>query len=179
MEYCYRLNLPPLTDVLREDAFEILNQQHSVQVVNRVYSPLDEIWKQEWMTIANYTFTNIFYFFRSNHTGKPHTDVIDPSLNIWGINWIWGGESILDIWNINDPSTYTTIVNEKMNAIWYDFSIPPEKSYKMEPGAYLVNVRNPHRAIGFGDRHCFSLRSRTSYHIPWETVVESFKSHII
>lgn len=179
MEYCYRLNLPQLPEVLREDALEILNQTRTESVSSRVYSRPTEIWKQEWLTISDYTFNQIFYFFRSNQTGKPHTDVIDPTLGVWGINWIFGGDSILDIWHTDDPSTYKSTVNEKMNAIWYDFNIPPEKSYKMEPGAYLVNVKNPHRAIGIGNRHCFSLRSWASSNVPWEEVVESFKAHII
>ena len=178
MKFCYRLNLPPLDHILNDSAVSMLGTatEHPRYIS---YNPVT-IFKHEWLTINGFKFDGALYFYKPpQFVGRVHTDVIDPQLHVWGINWIYGASGLLNFW---DPATIspvgTKIDEQGYPILIYPTDIPPDRCYHMEPGAYLVSTRWPHQPVSFGYRHCISARCTTSFNTPWENIVDAFSEYI-
>jgi hypothetical protein len=176
MEYIYKLNLPPLTDILQEGVAEkIFNGGDSS--FKRVYDP-QQIIKSEWLTWNDIQFNHIDFFYKNNFVGIVHVD----AEHAWGINWIHNGLGKLEYWLPND----ITKVGNELDALGsprcrYIANTPPIKRYTTPPGAYLVNAGIPHLASGKNGRYALSLRSRhpQNQSLRWDDVVTKFKHLII
>jgi hypothetical protein len=182
MEYVYKLNLPPLDVVLREDRVSLLSQIHDKPQFT-TYNPTELI-KPEFMTINDITWDLALDLFKPpNHIGLIHSDSLESDTHVWGINWIWGASGIMRYWNIKNISS-NEIPKEHSSGIGrniFTFSTdkPHDKMYHMNPGAYLVNGSVPHQPNSLGNRHCISVRCDKTYNLPWENVVELFQDYIL
>jgi hypothetical protein len=178
MEYVYKLNLPPLDQVLREERVSMLD----VATDHPRYRTQDPstLFKPEWLTFNGINWDFSLYFFKpTGFKGRVHTDAINPDLRVWGINWVYGASGLLNLWDPENIQPFEKKIDECGHPIWnYPTDIPPDRSYHMDPGAYLVNVRSPHQPISHGVRHCLSLRCCKAYDISWEQVVEMFRDYI-
>jgi hypothetical protein len=178
MELVYKLNIPPLDQVLREDRVSMLDvaTDHPRYVSQHPSTVL----KTEWLNFNGIEWDIALYFFKPpGFVGRVHTDVINPDLHIWGINWIYGASGALNFWDPKNIQPFEKKIDEQGYPIWnYPTNIPPDKSYHMEPGAYLTNVRFPHQPVSHGVRHCISLRCGAEYCTPWEQAVEMFRDYI-
>ena len=178
-EFVYKLNLPPLTEILLDTAKNSLFNEKSSLVYK--YLKTDCV-KPEWLSFNNYAWDTILFFYKSDASGLIHIDGKNISnleeRPIWGINWIYSGNSIMEYWRMED--IITPIINPldtNNRTICKSFK-KPYRTYDMPEGVYLVNASFPHKATGFGKRYAFSLRDNTCTET-WDTVVSNFKNYIV
>lgn len=180
MEHCYKLNLPSLEEVLLDFEKEIISLN---QRINPIYftKDSDKMFKSNWLTFNDISWCTAMVFYKPHgFIGRTHTDKIDGSL-AWGINWISGGSGTIEFWDrtkISLPTIVTDSVGYKIED--YDNCVKDviaHKTYIQDPGVYLINGTSPHRATGFDNRVCVSLRSFNNYYISWEQIVEKFKNY--
>jgi hypothetical protein len=182
MEYVYKLNLPPVTDILMPDALSKLNHNPDHPVVELFLA--DQVIKSPWLTFNGCRWTTAVYFYKPlNFVGRIHHDTDKPGEMPWAINWIWGGTGRLDYYlpeNIPPPRTminhlgYPVTEYAGLGSDQYQ----PDKKYIMTPGAYLVNAALPHQPSSLGQRHCWSMRSNENYNLSWDVVVDKFHDYI-
>lgn len=188
LEYCYRLNLPDIKEVvLCLDNIQNLVPK-DFQGSQIFYPETREIFKSEWLTYKNLEWDYCSLFIRSGkqqsvlHRDNPNS----PHSLHWGINWILSDDSIMEYWDedkiisqqaIQDLGGKTT-VKITANEI-------PSKRYRMSTGVYLVNASIAHRVTNLTDnfRTAVSLRSmKFRYENPsviWRDIVDMFESEII
>jgi hypothetical protein len=184
MKNAYRLNLPPLDQVIRDDAKHLCEDYLTITSLQYTEHSAQDVVKPEWLTFENFKWNTVLRFYKPpGCVGRIHTDTRgnDPrSAHTWGINWIWGGSGTLRFWSVDDigapipridPYGYHTYV--------YDNAPEPSEIIHMEPGAYLINAAVPHQPTSLGERYCFSLRSSSSYNIPWDLIVDKFSKYIV
>lgn len=185
-EFVYKLNLPPLTEILLDTAKEkLFNAKHEAE--HSHITDLKSYLKPEWLTFNGITWNIVSFFYKSNYTGLIHIDEqvrahLPHERSSWGINWIHGGSGILEYWLPEDiifspPETDETGDYKRIQC---STNKPPYRTYNMSPGAYLVNASIPHRATGYEGRYAFSLRDNAEKTIKtWNTVVEMFSPYIV
>jgi hypothetical protein len=185
-EFVYKLNLPPLTEILLDSAkTELFNAKNNAE-----HSHLEKLsyyLKPEWLTFNGITWNFVSFFYKSNYTGLIHIDEqtrvhqLHERAN-WGINWIHGGSGIMEYWLPEDIIFSIPQEDETGNykRIQCSTTKAPYRTYNMSPGAYLVNASVPHRATGYTGRYAFSVRDNCEKNImTWNAVVDLFKDHII
>jgi hypothetical protein len=181
MEPIFKLNLPPLDQVLLESKLSILNHGKHHPIYRNYHS--NELFKPEWINFLNYNWDIALHFYKpTNFIGRIHTDSTNPEIKPWGINWISGGNGTMSHWNFStlpDPTIFVDECGFLIHRYYDSTDIPPDYNYHMTPGAYLVNATLPHRPTSLGQRHCISLRSSSGLRLDWENAVELFKNFII
>ena len=184
MKNVYSLNLPPLDHVLRDDALYVL-ELHLTNPKRQYNSyTASEVFKPEWLSFKNFKWDTALLFYKPpGFVGGIHTDSRgnDPaSAHPWGINWIWGGSCTMGFWSTDNIGAPTARIDPHGHHTYvYDNAPEPNEVVHMDPGVYLVNAALPHQPTSLGERYCFSLRSSSSYNIPWERVVELFQDYIL
>lgn len=172
-ELVYKLNLPPLTDILLPGAAERIFVPDS-NSVHRHYDPV-ELVKPEWLEFNGFKWDFVNFFYKNNHVGFLHSD--GPT--VWGINWVHGGSGSLQYWRPEDTTTTMDFCAMGHRRFRHESVKPPYLTYDTPPGAYLVNAIVPHVASGFAGRYAFSLRVYKQKAIPWPEVIERFKEYIV
>ena len=181
MEYIYRLNLPPLEQVLLDHDRDIVPMNGSLKPLYVVKKSKD-LFKQEWLTFLGLDWDRVLVFYKPNgYIGRTHIDDINNP--VWGINWISGGTGIIEYWDSNkieEPET----THDTNGYVIKDYdkcvkNITAHKSYVQNQGVYLVNAGFPHRATGYDNRVCVSLRTENESGISWHEIVDKFKDYIV
>lgn len=188
IEYCYRLNLPRLENVILSDnqLKKLIPENHRGSRV--LYLHPQEIFQPVWLTYKNLPWDYVSVFIRSGmaesflHRDNPH----NSRLLHWGINWIIGNDSVMEFWEEEEIEKENVIIDGGgKTTIILSTSLNPSKSYKMTSGAYLINASKPHRIKNLTNdiRIAVSLRSQKfiskNYFFSWEEVVDMFKDVII
>jgi hypothetical protein len=186
-EFVYKLNLPPLSEILIDSAKNSLFNETNDLSFGRNVSILryltNEWVKPEWLTFNNYNWNHILYFYKKNSSGFVHLDGKNIKHQphhpcVWGINWIYGNDGIMEYWLMKDILPMRNQPNDNNDRI---ICIPIKKPYRvyhMTEGAYLVNASFPHKATCQSERYAFSLRDNTCVE-NWDTVITNFKNYII
>ena len=181
-EQIFELNLPTFEEIILP-TFKGFNDDH-LKSNYLTLENLSEIIKPEYLTIAGLDWKRMNYFKKSNYTGSIHSDANTSAETIFCINWVSDGDGLMDFWDESIVVRYgvTTGSFNKPNfglAPRYYATVSPCKSYTMKKNhAYLVNASTPHRAVGFENRRCYSMRT---YHtdIAWDDVIKIFDQYII
>ena len=181
-EQLFKLNLPPFEEIMLP-TFKGFDDDHLKSNYLNITN-LSDIIKPEYLTIAGLEWKYMNYFKKSNYTGSIHSDSNTPDQTIFCINWVTDGDGSMDFWDESviiksgvTPGSYN--VPTFGIAPRYYALVPPDKSYEMNKNtAYLVNASIPHRAIGFGNRKCYSMRTHNT-HLKWDDVVKLFDQYII
>jgi hypothetical protein len=172
-EFMYKLNLPPLPDILTESA----KQQLLVGKNDKLYSQYHpkDLLKPEWLTWAGIDWNFVNFFYKNNKQGIIHVD----GPGVWGINWIYKGFGTMEYWLLDDvdqlSAEYDNIGSQRNECI---AKADPIKIYTTMPGAYLTDASFPHRPAGYNGRYAFSLRCYNK-NISWQEAVDKFKHLMI
>lgn len=190
LEYVYKLNLPPVKEVLLPDLAETLLQKSEVSSYAAYNSK--KIIKSEFLNIKNINWdAGVAHFHLTNgNVGKLHCDHQDPKeILMAAINWVYDGVCQMDYWEFDElpPGSKVVDINNASAYYWPDSvrppphgrGIPASKTYLMPTGAYLVNASVPHLAYGWGNRHVISMRSYFLRTKTWDYVVDLFDDLII
>lgn len=187
-EYVYKLNLPNIDKVLKSFE-EVKNLVPTSFTGSKIFYPdPKDIFNSEWLNYKGLEWDYVSVFIRSGketsiiHRDDPHSS---DSLH-WGINWIWGEESVMDYWNDDDSFERKIIVDSggaptlKMRT-----DRTPDKQYNMITGVYLINASIPHRVRNLSNekRIALSLRSKKfRYKNPnlyWKDLIDKFQDVIL
>lgn len=179
-EFVYKLNLPPLSEILVDSAKNSLFNETAGDSL-RVLT--NECVKPEWLTFNNYNWNYILCFYKNNSSGVIHIDGTNTKYQphnpcFWGINWIYGNSGIMEYWSMEDISPLNALPEPNVSRIVCTSIKKPYRRYHMAEGAYLVNASFPHKATGQSGRYAFSLRDNTCIE-NWDTVITNFKNYII
>ena len=179
-EFVYKLNLPPLSEILIDSAKNSLFNETNDSVLRFL---TNEWVKPEWLTFNNYNWNYILYFYKNNSSGFVHLDGKNIKYQphhpcVWGINWIYGNGGIMEYWLMEDILPLSNQPNDNVDRIICTPIKKPYRTYHMTEGAYLVNASFPHKATGQSGRYAFSLRDNTCIE-NWDTVITNFKNYII
>ena len=195
MEYIYELNIPlfeeiaNLTPEVKNKFFPPIDTGQIPITLYKCYLNLaNQILKPDFFNFLDIEWSHVILFHKTNgFKGPIHTDTDDLSTDIpWGINWITGGQCVMEYWVIDDLiSSHAAFYSHSdttkllgMNAYIPHPDKTPEKIYYLNPGkAYLVNASVPHSSTGFDLKSTISLRSESTY--IWEEVVTKLQNYII
>lgn len=168
-EFMYKLDLPPLDEILSDEGKEELFVGTEKSIYNQ-YHPRNLV-KPEWLNWAGIEWDFVNFFYKNNHKGVLHID----GPGVWGINWIYNGYGIMEYWRAEDveeqPVSLDPIGSKRNVCI---AKTDPIKVYKTFPGAYLTNAVVPHLPSGFDGRYAFSLRCQNKK-ITWNEAVTKFR----
>lgn len=177
MEYVYKLRLKTLEQLFKPGAIDHFNKLRNTS--SWAYKRYDgrRIFKEK--TFANYDLDSAMLFYKNQgHKGDIHLDS-DTLKHVWGINWVVSGTGSMDFWNKESIDRVTKVVDRnKVEKSIYEVSKPPDKTYIMMPGVYLVYAGIPHRANGYG-RMLLSIRMKSDFEKPWEHIVGEFLPYIL
>ena len=177
----YKLNLPQLPecilDGVEERYFKDNADPHYIGV-----EP-DKIFKPEYLILKNFNWFKVLIFYRNFGTSCPiHTDTANTRETVWGINWIYKGQGLMEYWELEDfePQNIKYYVDNLGFPTFRCFkpTKSPRLRYFLNPGAYLVNTTKVHRATSFKNRYCVSYRSTTTL-ISWNNIVDQFSDVIV
>lgn len=190
LEYMYKLNLPPINEILL-DTFTGFVDEDPKAFNYQYLLNVNEIFKPEWLKYKGFSFDRALFFRKNNHVGKIHTDIPIQWMDTeyeqctpWGITWVWDGPGTMAYWEFEDlERNYVTTGSHNLprGQVWtFNGDSPPRKVYDQLPGCvYLVNGRMPHQATGWDSRRVVSLRTLEDHNmIPWEGIVEKFQDVI-
>jgi|688.fasta_scaffold32915_8 hypothetical protein len=178
LELTYKLNLPALPLVVKEDS-NILESQEKFQV----HQDSLEIIKPEWVYWNDMRFERAVSFYKSaGKEDRPsiHTDHHAKNVLPWAINWVHGGYGTIEYW-LPEQIEKTDVRDHASNGAIFPLMTTtqsPYKTYIQTPGAYLVNTDMPHRAKGWNSRLVVSIRDINNFSMPWEEVVKKFEKYI-
>jgi hypothetical protein len=177
MEYVYKLRIKTLKDLFKPGALA-----HFDKLCNSsgwAYKRFDGklIFKER--KFGNYDLDSAMLFYKNQgHKGDIHLDS-DVLKHVWGINWVVSGTGSIDFWRPESIDGISKIVDRNnVEKSIYEVTKPPDKTYIMMPGVYLVYAGVPHRANGYG-RMVLSVRMNSDFEKPWENVVEDFLPYIL
>ena len=186
MKNVYKLDLPMLDQVLLKDAKHLLERHLTKPNAYYASHEANTVFKSEWITFENLNWDSVLLFYKPiDFIGRIHSDKDfrdnDLCAHPWGINWIWGGSGSMRFWNYESLGEPKIKIDEcgYHTTVFDQIDITPDEQVLMNPGVYLFNGRLPHSPISLGTRYCFSLRSRSSYNIPWENIIDKFSKYII
>ena len=174
-EYVYKINTPLISKIIPEiDLIKLkckLPGPHSFSV---------DIMAPEYRNWLGIRWDNVLIFYKENgYCPKvAHIDSVDSIYNkTWGINFHYGGNGILEIYKNEDVTEIPikSFGNSKNCVI----NGGPIKTYYMSEGAHLVFNALPHRATGFQQRFCVSLRCEKMYDRDPEEILNIFKDFIV
>lgn len=168
----YKLNLPPLDEILTDEGKEKL-LIGGEEVLYNQYHPAGLV-KPEWLTWRGLEWDFVNFFYKNNFQGIIHID--GPT--VWGINWIYNGHGTMEYWLPEDvkqrPAAFDGVGNRSKCVT----EKPPIKIYTTTPGAYLTNAAIPHRPTGYNGRYAFSLRCYANP-ITWKEAITKFEDLFI
>ena len=169
LEFMYRLNLPPLDEILTDQGKAELLIGKDISLYSQ-HHPKDLI-KPQWLNLEGVEWDFINFFYKPNKIGMIHID----GPGVWGINWIHNGWGAMEYWLPEDvtilEAEYDEIDSKRSEC---NTNKSPIKIYNTLPGAYLTNAAMPHRASGRLGRYAFSLRCYNT-DITWDQAVIKFK----
>ena len=179
LDYVYRINLP--TDVLLDG---VLENVFKPGLYHNTYKS-ETVLKPEWLTYKGFNWTTCYYFAkRGNQIGGIHSDCTSTDDDFeCGINWIFGGDGMMEYWNNDELPEPEKLLEPVLNLPVRKYTSDPPPSnyrYSMPAGVYLINGVVPHRGVGVnGVRHVVSLRTPDVKNMTWEQMVDLFKDVII
>lgn len=175
----YKLNLPPLEQCILNG---VKDRYLSNKNLNYFQVPPAKLFKPGILKLNDVNWVKTLIFHKpDNLSSTIHTDITVPGKIAWGINWIYNGYGLMEYWEPEDFNTIVTHRDAQGFKIFVGFreKCPPRLTYWLEPGAYLVNVTGFHKATGFKDRYCISIRAADYSYSSWDTIVKSFDNLII
>lgn len=176
MEYVYKLNIKTLEEIFKTEALSYFDKLcNSEEWIYKKFHGRD-IFKS--IAFNGYFLDSAMLFYKNQgHKGDVHVDS-DVLEHVWGINWQITGTGTMDYWHPESISKTTHLTDHlDTKKIVYEISKPPDKTYIMMPGVYLVYASLPHRASGYG-RMLLSVRAEDKFKTPWAGVVDRFKDYI-
>ncbi len=178
LEYVYKLNLPSIREVLLPGKYEEIFAPSDAVIFMRSISSWTYL-KPEHQIVNGYTMDHSLLFYKAG--GAPGV-VHDDGDTVWALNYIVGGYGKLcyyDRSKLGEPEIMADPV-DNYRPVYKDTNLPPDRTYYMSPGVYLVRTDQPHLPYGYGKRYSLSIRAiEEQLVLPWETVVDSFKEYII
>jgi hypothetical protein len=197
-ELCYKLNIPFLQDMVKDDWKQNLNWKNRFQIPK--FLKVEELLKEEYLNYNNINW-GVFVTFlldkkvkaqihsdnRSLNDDIPD-DLENPTMTLFAINFVVTGSCRMDYYLPSqlDKDCFFEPDSEYPQRNWATTQ-EPYKSYEMEPGAYLLNITVPHKAVAHSDRLLLSLRPSLNPHEnfvywkskSWDDIVKLFENHII
>lgn len=187
IEYCYKLNLPDIEQVVLS-LDNIKNLVPKNFKGSKIFYPdPSDIFKTEWLSYKNISWDYVSLFIRSGkeqsvlHRDNPYS----PTTLHWGINWIYGDNSIMEFWE-EDKIEHQDLILDSGGRTTMKLStnLPSSKKYMMTAGAYLVNASVPHKITNLSDdrRIALSLRSKKfrqeNPSVTWNKIIDMFRDVI-
>ena len=197
-ELCYKLNIPFLQDMVKDDWKHNLNWETGREIP-KIFK-VEEVLKKEYLNFNNINWQELVTFVLDNN-GQAHihsdnwslndanpVDLENPSMTLFAINFVVFGSSRMEYYLPSqlNKNIFVSDDPEYPQRNWTTTQ-EPYKSYEMEPGAYLLNITVPHKAVAHSERLLFSLRPRLTPHKyfeywqskSWNDIVKLFENHII
>ena len=185
MEFLYKLDLPPLTEVIREDIRDRFFRDFYQSRVSHWNA--DQILRPEFLNIKGLTWPTVNLFCKTpNSPGIVHLD--NPYGNdLLHINILWvHGYGGMKFWADNniDQKRPATDTHSNLQMTVVDVSNPPSRDYKtVKDSAYLLNASVAHtgynEAFETENRYTVSLRCWIGYKFSWPDFVNIFEDLII
>lgn len=186
-EYVYKLNLPNIDKVLK--SFEEVKRLVSTNFTgSKIFYPDPaDIFNSEWLNYKGLEWDYVSVFIRAGkETSIIHRDnPLSSNALHWGINWIWGEESVMEYWTDDDSFERKIIVDIGGSpTLKMRTDRTPDKQYNMTTAVYLINASVPHRVRNLSDelRIAISLRSKKfRYENPktsWQAIIDKFQDVI-
>ena len=190
IDHVYELiNFPPISTLLKDPTFTFADD--SVREEFTVYpkTDMEKLLNLHLLDFLNIEWKNFIYFKKNNLSGKIHTDLgdlsdVENSCSVWGINWVFDGDSVIKYWSWNDVDFIRKQeVRGKLiyqpPVLHFNAKAAPSHVYNLcADKVYLINATPPHQAIGLNNRSVISLRSRWPTKT-WLEVLEILKDHCI
>ena len=181
-EYVYKLNLPPITDMLLDSAKSKIFIGKE-QAIHRSFDVKDVL-KPEWLNFKSIPWADFILFYKPDFLGTIHADDHDRIRSmdeecVWGINFIHGGSGVMEYWAPEDMDVLKVVpdVVGTYN-VRCETSKPARKTYHTGPGAYLVNASQIHRVRGIGKRYALVLRPKGPVGFTWSKLIDHFSDLI-
>jgi hypothetical protein len=185
MEFLYKLDLPPLTSVIRED----IKDTFFTEFFKRRVSSYDssDILKEEFLNLKNLEWHKVILFLKTpNSPGVVHKDnpFGDERLHA-NILWVHGNGGI-KYWDSDKIISENPAIDIHSNLPMTGFEVDktPTKDYKTTSGSvYLLNASVAH--TGYNDayetenRYSIALRYRVRQNLSWNALVDLFSDLII
>jgi len=169
-EFMYKLDLPPLNEILTQQAQTELLVGKTKAIYKHYHDP-KELIKPEWLTWRGLNWDYVIFFYKHNYQGIIHVD----GPGVWAINWVYNGSGTMEYWSPEDVTQLPADLDEVGGKRSECFTNKdPVKIYKTPPGAYLTDAASPHRASGYNGRYAFSLRCYYTNPISWEEAKVKF-----
>jgi len=197
-EFCYKLNIPSFQEMVRDDWKQNLNWETMVRIPR--VAKVEEVIKEEYLNFNNINWDHIVSFpldpesnpqIHSDNWSLHEDDVDDlenPTMTLFAINFVVTGSNRMDYYLPSqlDKNYFVSSPPEYPQRNWTTTQ-EPYKSYEMEPGAYLLNITVPHKAVAHSERLLFSLRPRRIPHEnfvywkskSWNDIVKMFENYIV
>lgn len=200
-ELCYKLNIPFFQDLIKDDwkqKIQKLNWENRLKIPK--ISKVEEVLKEEYLNFNNINWQELVTFLLDNNDqAHIHSDnwslndanpddLENPSMTLFAINFVVFGSSRMEYYLPSqlDKNIFVSDDPEYPQRNWTTTQ-EPYKSYEMEPGAYLLNITVPHKAVAHSERLLFSLRPRLIPHEnfvywkskSWNDIVKLFENYII
>ena len=190
IEHIYELtNFPSIKEILKDPEFKFVDESIRNDYTMYPTSYMENTLNLNLLDHLGIKWTSFVYFKKDNIIGRIHTDLndfsqIDNTSTVWGINWIYDGDCIMNFWpwasviftqKENVPGKIVT----QLPVLQFSPTSKPSHVYKLYSGkVYLVNATVPHQAIGTKNRSALSLRSN-SLSMLWPEVLEKFKDYCV
>lgn len=186
MHQVYKLNLPDIDNI---------GFNKKVKSDLRLYNyailyDLPNLISEKYINLKGIHWDHILYWKKYNYVGNIHRDVNPNNFNKkmlhgWGISWTWGGDTLIQYWNIEDceftefsPSSCNNSTTGSVP--YYKTNKKPFATYELLSNqCYLVNGHLPHRAIGVGERESIRLCPALYVQISWESRIKLFSDIIL
>jgi len=177
MEYVYKLRLRTLEHLFKPSALKYFSDLRNSG--RWVYERMNghRVFKEQ--KFGDYYLDCAMLFYKNQgHKGDIHLDS-ETLKHVWGINWVISGTGSMDYWEKESIDKVESVIDRQNTAkAVYTVTKPPDKTYIMTPGVYLVYAGVPHRANGYG-RMLVSARMKSIFDEPWEQVVNNFAAYIL
>jgi hypothetical protein len=194
-EFCYKLNILPFTDIVKDDWKKNLN----IEAIKKIptVSPANVAIQEQYLNFNTIEWKNIVclpldvnattYIHSDNSGDTIDSNLENPKLIWFAINFVILGTGRMDYYLPSqlEPDFFHDPTDSYKQKNW-NTKQQPHKSYNMSSGAYLVNATLPHRASAYEKRLVISLRpnfmgeqGRLLWSKSWEDIVKMFDNYII
>ncbi len=199
MELLYKLNIPVFESIIRDD------WKHNIVWGTKFNPPpvipVENVIKEEflkfngihWRTIVRFPLDSNCvpsYIHSDNCVDSIDKNLENPKIILFAINYLITGTGRMDYYlpsQLNSEPFFDPLEVDPYQQKNWTTEQKPYKSYEMIPGAYLVNVTIPHRAIAYSERLVCSMRpditagEHNAYWQTksWEDIVKMFDNYII
>lgn len=197
-EFCYKLNIPSFQEMVRDDWEQNLNWQTIIHMPR--VAPVEEVIKEEYLNFNNINWETLVSFpldttikaqIHSDNwslNGPNDDDLENPEMTLFAINFVVTGSCRMEYYLPSqlDKNCFIEPNSEYPQRNWTTTQ-DPYKSYEMVPGAYLLNITLPHKAVAHSERLLVSLRPRLNPHTQfmywksksWNDIVKMFENYIV